>query len=79
MRAVKLNGEIPADHVLRLSVPGDVPEGPAEVILLVPDRRSQAPSRSLRQFLLENARSPMRERTKEEIDRYLEEERASWD
>ncbi len=78
MRAVKLHGEIPADHILRLNVPQDVPEGPAEVILLVPEERAVA-GPSLREFLAALRCTPRTPRSKEDIDRYLEEERNSWE
>jgi hypothetical protein len=37
MRAIKLPAETTDDHNVTLRVPDDLPAGPAEVILLVPD------------------------------------------
>lgn len=36
MRAHKLKTTIPEDHRLNLEVPGDLPAGPAEIIILAP-------------------------------------------
>jgi len=78
MRAIKMAARVDKDRKIMLEMPPDVPEGPAEVIVLV----SGAP-RENAHALLEaadrwRAKIPFR-RTKEEIDRYLEEERASWE
>lgn len=78
MRAIKLTTHVAKDRTLRLQLPGDVREGPAEVIVLVPEG-SEQPSHTIRDFLADLSNSPRRIRTKEEIDRYLERERESWD
>jgi hypothetical protein len=46
MRAIKLQTNIERDHTLHLELPSDLAEGPAEVIVLVPDRtgRRKKPS-----------------------------------
>lgn len=78
MRAIKLNTHVAKDHTVRLTLPEDVREGPAEVIVLVPEGADQ-PSHTLRDFLARFSERPRRVRTKEEIDRYLERERESWE
>ena len=35
VRTINLNADIPADRVLHISLPPDVPTGPAEVVLVV--------------------------------------------
>ena len=81
MRALKLNAYIGANHRLELDLPEDVPTGSAEVIVLVPDNEAN-PDQEHRLYLsnffsrLENSDRPRL--SKEEIDRCLEEERASW-
>ena len=77
MRALKLNGRISHDHTLRVSVSPEVPEGPAEVIVLLPEE-SQEPDGTLRDFLGRLAQHPRKVRSKDEIDRALAAERASW-
>lgn len=78
MRAIKLNAHVAKDRTLRLYLPEDVQEGPAEVIVLVPEG-TQRPTHKLQDFLAGLSAHPRRIRTKEEIDTYLEQERASWD
>ena len=77
MNAVKREVVIGKDRRIVIDLPPDTPEGPAEVIVLV----HEPPPTSARALLEDadewRARSPYR-RSKEEIDRYLEEERASW-
>jgi len=82
MHAVKLKTRIGPDHRIELRVPNELPEGEAEVILLVPDRSPQKEAeqrRYLEEFFLSVDASERPRRSKEEIDRYLAEERASWD
>lgn len=50
-----------------------------EIIVLAPDTPESAEPQSLRLFFEELDRSPRKRMTKEEIDRYIADERASWD
>jgi hypothetical protein len=77
MRAIKLQAHVEKNHTLSLRLPADVREGPAEVIVLVPDLVAKA-THSLNDFLSRLPRHPRQPRTKEEIDGYLERERQSW-
>ncbi len=77
MKAVKLKGHITKDKTLDIQIPQHVEEGPVEVLLLIPRRRK--PKKSLLEVLDELKQSSYPGMTKEEIDRYLEEERNSWD
>lgn len=78
MRAIKLHTHVEKDHTLRIRLPEDVEEGPAEVIVLIPDISAHR-SHSLADVLSTLSQQPRRVRTKEEIDRDLEGERESWD
>ncbi len=78
MRAIKLQAHIEKDHTVSLQLPEDVREGPAEVIVLVPDPAAKT-AHSLSDFLARLPQQPRRPRSKEEIDRYLEQERQTWD
>lgn len=79
MQAIKLKTRIGRDRRIEIELPPEVPEGEAEVIVLVDDPISEPSEVSLRAFFEELDRSPHKRRTKEEIDRYIAEERASWD
>jgi hypothetical protein len=52
MRAIRLQTQIERDHTLRIELPLDLAEGPAEVIVLVPDGTDQR-ARSRSAVLLE--------------------------
>jgi len=78
MRAIKLQARVEKDHTVSLRLPEDVGEGPAEVIVLVSDTASK-PAHSLGDFLDRLPRHPRQLRSKEEIDRYLEQERQTWE
>jgi hypothetical protein len=78
MRAIKLNTHVAKDRTLRLKLPEDVQEGPAEVIVLVREE-TERPTHTLKDFLAGLSARPRRIRNKEEIDRYLEQEHESWD
>lgn len=43
MQAAKIAIVIPADHRVDLQVPADLPEGPAEVIILITSKQKAAP------------------------------------
>ncbi len=80
MNAIKFNAHIDHNHRLEIQLPSDVPEGDAEVIVLIP---SVIPSEAQRRRHLETlfaqcAHSGNPGRSAEEIDRQLAEERASW-
>ncbi len=81
MRAIKLTSHISADHRLQVQLPKDVPEGEAEVIVLVKTREDQknAQRQSLEEFFQRLETLPIARRTKEEIDRSIEEERVGWE
>jgi len=80
MATLRLKGRISRDHKVTVDVPAELPECDVRVIVEVPettDRRA-AKAASLAKIFLEIEASPGSGRTKEEIDAYLAEERASW-
>ena len=83
MRAVKLPAQIDEDHTLHLQLPEEIHEGPAEVIVLVPEPTASAqtqPERaSLEDFLARPRVDSRFIRSKDDIDEYLREERESWE
>ncbi len=82
MRALKLTAEVTKDHSVRLELPESMSEGPVEVIVLVPERDDPAAGPAegtLDEFLSGIEVDPRFIRSKEEIDAYLEAERASWE
>lgn len=79
MRAIKLLGHISENHTLNLDLPEDVVEGPAEVIVLIPEEDASRESANIKEFLLKLSRQSRKTRSKQEIDRYLEAERCDWD
>ena len=80
MHAVRLQVIVPENRELHLALPPEAPPGVAEVIVLI---ETAAPPpvgswESIQKFL--NHTPPAQPgRTKEEIDQYLAEERASWE
>lgn len=82
MRAIKLTGYIGSNHRLELDLPEDMPEGSAEVIVLIPESSSDTPHdprRYLEDFFRDLDTSDRPHLSSEDIDRYLENERAGWD
>ncbi len=79
MRAIKLTAQISTEHTLHLQLPADVPPGMAEVIVLYPEAPVSDKPRSLEEFMRRLQKADVPRRTKEEIDRYIEEERDSWE
>ena len=80
MNAIKLQVIVPESRELTITLPPDVPPGAAEVIVLTEAAPEPLPGswERIRQFL-DRTPPAWPGRTKEEIDRYLEEERASWE
>ena len=79
MRQIKLIGTIGSDHKLSADMPSDVPAGPAEIIVLVRDRPVIGRSKSLSEFITRLHKADIPRRSKEEIDRCIEQERDSWE
>jgi hypothetical protein len=84
MRAIKLQAQIGRDHMLHLQLPEDLNEGPAEVIVLIPEEKTAAQttageSAGLAKFLEKNRLDRRWVKSKEELDRYLADERDSWE
>ncbi len=80
MRAVKLPARINKDHTLRLQLPEEIGEGPAEIIVLVSEPSDGEPEGvSLEDFLARPRVDRQFIRSKEKIDDYLRAERESWE
>ena len=81
MQAIRLNAVVGADHRLQLEVPPEIPAGEVEVIILAtgPSDETKPKFKTLREFDDWLQQQPSTGRSKEEIDRYLAAERASWD
>ncbi len=79
MQAVRLNAVVGDDHRLQVVVPAEIPVGEVEVIVLATAPTPARVEQSLGELFAELDRMPHRRLTKEEVDRYLAEERASWD
>ena len=80
MNTVKFQVIVPENRELTITLPSEVPPGAAEIIVLTQAAAEPPPGswERIRQFL--DRTPPARPgRTKEEIDRYLEEEHVSWD
>ncbi len=80
MQAIKLNAHIDQNHRLEIQLPSNVPEGNAEVIVLIP---SDVPNEALRRNHLEALFEQLAQanhpgRSAAEIDRELARERDSW-
>ena len=80
MQAFKTNQEIPEDRKLTLALPPDFPVGEAEVIVLAKthEMNENRQRQSLEEFFQRLETLPITRRTKEEIDRYIQAERESW-
>ncbi len=79
MNAVRLHVVVPEDRRLTVSLPVSVPPGDAELIVLVEADQRPADSTHALLDLADAWRNAHPERqTREEIDRYLEAERATW-
>jgi len=79
MQTLKIKAHINSSHRIEIQLPADTPEGDADVIVMIPSPSSPK-ERGLRAFFDDLDRHPpQRHYSKEEIDAYLAEERASWD
>lgn len=82
MRAVKLPARVTKDHTLHLQLPEEIGEGPAEVIVLVPDAVDDVASRHDSSSLAEYLARPRTDtfaRSKQELDDEVERLRQSWE
>lgn len=78
MYAVKLNTVIPQDRQLLITVPGEVPVGDAEVIILSQPATKRANGDRLLRYILEQKLSSDHRRSAADIDSYIEQERDAW-
>jgi hypothetical protein len=79
MQSVQLRAVLSADRRLSRAVPDVMPEGAVLVTIeAIPEEKEARCSVTLGELLAEIDRMPHRRYTKEEIDRFLAEERASW-
>lgn len=80
MEAIRLHTRITADQRIELQLPPGTPATEAEVIVLIEPRAVSKSAASCLMAVLEKIdRSDRRRLLPEEIDRWIAEERASWD
>jgi len=79
MRAHRIKAHVTPNQPLVVPLPPDMPEGDVEVIVLFPEAAAQPGAfASLREFDDWLKQQPASQRSKEEMDRQIEDERASW-
>lgn len=79
MKEIHVEGLVGNDKTLHLILPKNVEEGPVEVILRAKGKPKRNGDRVLTSFFEKVRQSRIPARSKEEIDRALQEERNSWD
>ncbi len=79
MQAVRLNAVVGADRCLRIQIPEEIPIGEVELIVLASQPPEVQAGQTLSQLFAAVDRMPHKHLTKEEVDSYLADERASWD
>lgn len=79
MRAHRTMAHVTPNEPLVVSLPADTPEGEVEVIVLIPESHRAGRFASLREFDDWLRQQPPSGRSKQDIDRQIEEERAAWD
>ena len=79
MQAVRLRAVGGNDRQLQITVPDEIPVGEVEVIVLERRLSGARTEHCLGELFAELDRMPHRSLTKEQVDGYLSEERASWD
>jgi len=80
MRAHRIKAHVIPNQPLVVPLPANLPESDVEVIVLFPETQPNASAfSSLREFDDWLNQQPPSARSKEEMDRQIEEERAGWD
>jgi len=85
VQTYKVKTFLPPDHSITLQVPSEIPSGEIEIVLLVPENdrdsaRSQAAGlRAFFAYIDRTSANSSPGRSKEDIDRYIEEERQTWE
>jgi hypothetical protein len=77
MQAIRLQTRITPDHRIELQLPVDTPATTAEVIVLI-DSPAASAAASLEAFLGRLDQSDRPRLSAEEVDRWVEQERNSW-
>lgn len=79
MHTLRLKAHIDSNRRMEIQLPSDAPEGEAEVTIRIPS--PPVPKEAGLRAFFDNLdrHPPQRRNSKEEIDAYLAEERASWD
>ena len=85
MQATKLDVVVPNNHKITLTIPTNIPSGPAEVVIMTKEQTKSKEQTSeerrvaLLTFMEELRSRPPSNRNPEEIEAYIEETRNSWD
>ena len=80
MHTLKLTAQITHDRHLQIILPDDIPEGEVDVVVLIKDSQTQSAEQEnyLNTFFNNLENSDIPQRSREDIDRFLETERANW-
>jgi hypothetical protein len=79
MQAVRLHAVLKDDHRLQLEVPEEIAVGPVEVIVLSERDAEPKPEQSLGALFEAIDQMPGSRHSRDEIDRAIADERASWE
>jgi len=79
MQAIRLKAKVTANHRLELSLPEEIPEGDAEVIIMYSNTQKAPQGKGLLSFLESLDGQDYPRRSMQDIMVYKQEERVSWD
>ncbi len=85
MQATKLDVVVPSNHQITLTIPTNIPSGPAEVVIMAKEqtrgkeKTSEERRVALLTFMEELRSRPPCNSNPKEIETYIEETRNSWD
>lgn len=79
MPSVQFNTVLGEDHQLQLIVPDEIPAGVVNVVVTAKLAPQNDAKQTLSELFAELDRMPCQSLTREEVDRAIAQERASWD
>jgi len=79
MQTIRLKAKVSANHRLELTLPEEIPEGEAEVIIMYTATAKEPKSQGLLSFLESLDGQDYPRRSLQNIMAYVQKERSSWD